>query len=513
MVRRMTRDLIQVEVEFPECLSKPSLVKVVADLMKNLLHQRNQIPLQFDSINKDVKACEKAEEKENLPDGAEPSPGEAPSREAVRSSRQAARAAKNRAAYMKSGARLVREVEQVVDIIKTEVEKGDLTSISFMFGATPLSPREVFTIMIPQTTGCLQTNSRLGVHLFRAMVTHDQLHNLTTTRLPVSNMFTIFCRKTVPITCSLQMLPSYSLPPTTRCPRVNFTLSTPDKMYEDDFTGPTLATRRLRFCSGASSQNPSIPEASPNADVEHDVGTPDLQDGDCFSSPHKSDEMKNRSEMILRTSRKVAEMELCTPLVTRFSAPAWEMVTPSVDLKTKFREGLELCTPAGTEKTRLSDHMEMCTPAVNMRARVSDSMDLCTPAVNLRTKVSDSMELCTPAVNLRTKVSDPMELCTPAVILRTRVSDQMDLCTPAVSFRTRVELCTPGVVNSDIMQLCTPALGKFELDGDLDNVADNDLGKQELKDSGISSPVSSRGVSDEEFFWFVTPTPVRGFKH
>ena len=70
---------------------------------------------------------------------------------------------------MKSGARLVREVEQMVDIIKTEVEKGDLTSISFRFGATHLSPREVSTIMIPQTTGCLQTNSRLGVDLFSGL--------------------------------------------------------------------------------------------------------------------------------------------------------------------------------------------------------------------------------------------------------------------------------------------------------------------------------------------------------
>ena len=70
---------------------------------------------------------------------------------------------------MKSGARLVREVEQVVDIIKAEVEKGPLTSISFMFGATHLYPREVSTIMIPQTTGCLQTNSGLCVHLFSGL--------------------------------------------------------------------------------------------------------------------------------------------------------------------------------------------------------------------------------------------------------------------------------------------------------------------------------------------------------
>jgi len=86
------------------------------------------------------------------------------------------------------------------------------------------------------------------------------------------------------------------------------------------------------------------------------------------------------------------------------------------------------------------------------------------------------------------------------VNLRTRVSDPM-------------ELCTPGVGNCEIMQLCTPALGEMELKSDLDNVTDNDLCKPELKDSGISSPVSSRGISDEELYWFVTPTPVRGFKH
>ena len=160
----------------------------------------------------------------------------------------------------------------------------------------------------------------------------------------------------------------------------------------------------------------------------HGVGTTDLQDGDCFTSPHKTDEMKNRSEMILRTFRKVAEMELCTPLVTRFSAPVREMVTPSVDLKSKFREGLELCTPAGTEKTRLSDHIELCTPALNMRTRVSDSMELCSPAVNLRTRFSDQMELCTPAVSMRTRVSDTMELCTPWVVNR----DIMQFCTPAL---------------------------------------------------------------------------------
>eukprot|EP00092_Neocalanus_flemingeri_P032813 GFUD01035688.1.p1 GENE.GFUD01035688.1~~GFUD01035688.1.p1 ORF type:complete len:323 (+),score=111.04 GFUD01035688.1:52-969(+) len=259
MVRRPPREPIEVEVQFPENLGKPSLVKVVTDLMKNLLHQRNQIPLQYDAILKDVLACQEMKAEEDLKENVDPVedniasvPTKAPSRESVRLDRQAARAAKSRVAYMKSAARLVKEVEQLVEMVKQEVENDDLVSVSLLFGATPLSPREVYTICVPPTTDHIQPLSRLGVHIFRAMVTHDQLHTLTSTRLPVSNMFTIFCRKSSPQTSSLQLLPSYSLPPCTRCPRVTFNLNTPNQLEdsEGNLLDPVSTTRRLRFHSG-----------------------------------------------------------------------------------------------------------------------------------------------------------------------------------------------------------------------------------------------------------------------
>merc|ERR1712013_455937 len=115
-------------------------------------HQRNQIPLQYDFITKDIKAVEEVtDRKENEEPLRENIAVQ--SRAAARTNRQTARAAKTRAAYLKNSARLVREVEEMMNIIREEVENSDLVSISLLFGATPVSPREVFTIKIPQTTG------------------------------------------------------------------------------------------------------------------------------------------------------------------------------------------------------------------------------------------------------------------------------------------------------------------------------------------------------------------------
>eukprot|EP00092_Neocalanus_flemingeri_P060868 GFUD01073083.1.p1 GENE.GFUD01073083.1~~GFUD01073083.1.p1 ORF type:complete len:525 (+),score=153.31 GFUD01073083.1:49-1623(+) len=523
MVRRAPREPIEVEVQFPENLGKPSLVKVVTDLMKNLLHQRNQIPLQYDAILKDVLACQEMKAEEDLKENVDPVedniasvPTKAPSRESVRLDRQAARAAKSRVAYMKYAARLVKEVEQLVEMVKQEVENDDLVSVSLLFGATPLSPREVYTICVPPTTDHLQPLSRLGVHIFRAMVTHDQLHTLTSTRLPVSNMFTIFCRKSSPQTSSLQLLPSYSLPPCTRCPRVTFNLNTPNQLEdsEGNLLDPVSTTRRLRFHSG---HHPSHTDTGPE---HHQAGldrvTPHLEQ-DPLASPAKNQEevdraeykdqeevdrseykdqdVVDRSESVLRTSRKVQHMELCTPLVGRWSGPprTGEIVTPHVTM--------DLCTPQVGR---------WCTPAVGARTgrtQAREDMDMCTPAVNLRTKFSEGiMELCTPAVSTRTRDSETMDLCTPAPA-------GTGLCTPAVT-----GLCTGARTREgDFMEFCTPALGKLVLNSDVDGAFDDvtdDMtdDKHEMKDSGISSPVTSKRDLQKVLFWFVTPVPVRGFK-
>jgi len=455
-VRKKTREIIQVEIELPVVLSKLSLTKLVVDLMKNLLHQRNQIPLQYDCIDKDIKAVA---DMENVnPDGdvvTDKADNQPHSRAAARNSRQAARAAKSRAQFLKSSAKLVREVEQMEDIIRTEIETEELVSISFLFGATPLSPREVYTIPIPDTAQHKSTYSRVGVHLFRAMVTHDKLHNLTSSRLPVSNMFVLFCKSNSPPISTLQLLPCYSLPPIARCPRVNFIITSLESI---ESKAPDIATRRLRFTSGTSRLTPCIPESSPDS----------YPSPKCVS-PGKSLEIE------VKTCKKPQQMELCTPLVSR-----QEFSTPQV-----FR----------ARCSNIPVSMELCTPAHSLSTdrsiQATVGMELCTPATR-------SENLCTPALNLRTRFREDLELCT---------HDDMQLCTPAV--RTRV---------SDAMELCTPAMSRLELRNECEDVAIKDTGedvdcKPDEKDSGFSSPDCSIETGDSpDLFWFVTPAPIRGFK-
>jgi len=480
MVRKVPRELIEVNVEYPEGLSKLSVGKILTDLVKNLLHQRNQIPLQYDAIAKDVLGGIKENQDPQEVIGAS-------SRESVKISKQAARAAKNRTIYLKNGSKLVEEVEQLIGLILRELEKNDLVSVSFLFGATPLSPREVYTVFIPDTVGHLKTNSRLGVHMFRAMVTHNMLHSLTSTKIPVSNMFTLFCRRSICDTPSLHMLSNYSLPPITRCPRVNFTLNTP-LIEEPAFLEPVIASRRLRFHSGATGLD--IAQGTPAKPINEEI-----------------------TESVGRTSRKVEQMELCTPQVVRYTGPRRTQITPQIC--TPYLT-TELCTPAlrSIDNNTVQGEMDLCTPAVDLRTKFKEGMSLCTPAVGMKTRVSDSMELCTPAVSLgRTLNSDSMELCTPAVNMRSNNCDYMDLCTPAAGMKTE---------DGDAMYVGTPTAKTRTRESDFLDVERelqvepgkdlvSDL-KPEMKDSGISSPDSSRRDCQEELFWFVTQVPVRGFK-
>jgi len=452
MVRKVPQD-IQVEVEFPEVLSRTSLVKVLTDLVKNLLHQRNQIPMQYDIIKKDIKtAGDIVNEKENARPARENLGVQ--SRESARVSRQTARAAKTRALFLKNSTRLVKEVEEVMNMIKEEVENNDLVSLSLLFGATPISPREVFTIRIPQTTGRL-SNSRVGVYLFRAMLNNDKLHSLTSSRLPISNTYLLFCKTSAPLTSSLRLLPSYSLPPITRCPRVTFNIHSVDTVEE--MVVPVEATRRLRFTSGTSILTPAVQECSPDLLYsEHDSTSPlDIRSD-------QSDKCKN-VETILTTSRKLERMELCTPLVRRVPNHPQVFCTPAPTLTSM--SSMQLCTPAfGSNKDRST-----------IRPRTA-SMDICTPAATSRLRGNSAL--------LDTPVSDSMELCTPAI--RTRTSDEMELCTPSVS-------------NMELNSFVTAV-----------NPCDSNL---EEKDSGISSPDCSMEERDnQELYWFATPTPIRGFK-
>ena len=102
MTKKLPKDEVEVRVEFPKTIDKTIFLKLIIDLAKNLLLLKNQIPLQYDAIAKEVDSAEKQndiDEEEELFEGI-------PSREYVRNRQIKARARRSKLQLVKNGRKL-----------------------------------------------------------------------------------------------------------------------------------------------------------------------------------------------------------------------------------------------------------------------------------------------------------------------------------------------------------------------------------------------------------------------
>ena len=231
--KNLPKEEVDVRVDFPVSIDDKTFLKLVIDLAKNLLLQKNQIPLQYEAIAKEVELEAKlvgALDSEKDSDENE----EIPTKDRVREKLKRTRARKSKLQLVKNGEKLIEDFAQLESDLGNELDHGDVDSISFLFGATVHSAREVYTVNVPNNLnwepGAGQPQSRLGLHLYRAMMSHDSLHDITSSRLPISNMFLMISRTSLSFSSSLIHLPDYSLPSPARGSLVVFQFSCPDQV-------------------------------------------------------------------------------------------------------------------------------------------------------------------------------------------------------------------------------------------------------------------------------------------
>jgi len=469
--KKILNKIIDIEVELSQNLTEPAFVKLVGDLLKHILLQRNQIPLQYDIIQKEVASSRTESVEESDDSGYHDSSN---SREAVRNRRKAARHEKARRQLVERGARLLEEVEMLLSLLQTELGSGAVSSISFLLGATPHSAREVWTVEVPAGllveqdpawTGKVAAGP--GLALLRALLQHEEVARLAASRLPVSNTFTAICRRSPPVSLPGALVPlpaQFCLPAAGRAARVRVRPVPPPPH-------PATATRRLRFSSGPAGQQPRSPEVDGRQDAEH--------------SPSK----QRRSDPLSPDSRDCkGSRDLCTPAPpprrnTALSTPA--LVTRS--------SVMELCTPV----PRPHSSLVPWTPALASASSTNSNMVLCTPAPSLPPN--------TPAPRLYSK----MLLSTPAP-----APVNMLLCTPApppASFADNMVLCTPAPSDPTSMELCTPAPPcSYRQPGP---ALDLSPGLAMLSVVEESDSTSNGESSSEYCHWNVTQDPIRGFKY
>ena len=162
--------------------------------------------------------------------------------------------------------------------------------------------------------GEVSAQARPGLQLYKAMLAHQELEEVTSKRLPVSKMFTLISRRSLPPTSTCLHLPDYSLPTSRHCGRVNFTLRV---------AGGGSSVRRLEL-----DQTPAL-------------------------------------------SRLPVSMDLCTPLAAPLTPRTPAPASP-------LPESMELCTPTpsrGKRQEVLSlSGLSLLSP--EKRSRMEDEEDL-----------------------------------------------------------------------------------------------------------------------------------------
>ena len=139
---------IMVKVDFPFPIDKPTFTKLILDLAKNLLLQKNQIPLQYEAIAKEVEldATQTAGESD---DDENQEGDEYPSKQTVKEKLRKSRARKSKVQLVKHGRKLIGDLKNLENVIDSQLEHDDVNSINFVFGATAHTGREIYTVEVP----------------------------------------------------------------------------------------------------------------------------------------------------------------------------------------------------------------------------------------------------------------------------------------------------------------------------------------------------------------------------
>jgi len=378
MARQKYKEPIFVEVNFTEPLHRKSVAKVTIELLKNLLHQRHQIPVQYDAIHRDVKNASIEDSDDNF-NQIEPED----SVQDIKKKRQAARKELLRQRYLKRAAVFVETCEETFAAISDELNKSEerIENVSFVFGATPFSPRETYTLLLPNSLSKQSSVpcQRPGLQLFRSMVTDVNLFNLLTSSCQITKVFTIIQRRDATSSPGLEtwFTPEPDFELTTRGRLVQFQLQHPEPIEQVTFRRPLETVQRLRFESGpvaGSTQMNGSSRVDSMKPLDH-LQTPSTCRSQLFNTPARLRVLSGGASSDRYTP---VPMELCTP------GPAKTANVPET-----FPHCMDLCTPAQKQQ-RLSkireNGMNSCTPALKPQRLVCetsptsiDEMEPCTP--------------------------------------------------------------------------------------------------------------------------------------
>ena len=187
MNRKKKEDPLFIDIKFEETLSKEQSLLVTLELMKNLIYQRRQIPLTFDTLKYELstnsrETNENGDTNDENVEQNESGGVKMSLRERMKTKQDKARKRKNKEKFVKQASKFLKLFEGLEKIVKNVfLNDHKVKEVALVFGVTVRSPKEVYLIQLPKVHDSKDKmrnentfHQRRMIRLFRTLVSEFQ---------------------------------------------------------------------------------------------------------------------------------------------------------------------------------------------------------------------------------------------------------------------------------------------------------------------------------------------------
>jgi len=199
-MKKLENKPIFVDVKFEESLSKEHCLFIMLELVKNLIYQRRQIPLTFETLKREIQKYYNSFANENMENTVVSGNGDCMEidmkpRDKLRLKKNRIRKQKLKEKFVKKTEKFINEFEKVERSIKTVFSSNVcVKEIALIFGMSPGAPKEVYLIQMPKSCNMSgihfkELHQRRMLQLFRTVMGHDELFQRISVDLGLNNAF------------------------------------------------------------------------------------------------------------------------------------------------------------------------------------------------------------------------------------------------------------------------------------------------------------------------------------
>lgn len=211
--KRRLKENIKIDVKLERSLTKYSCLNIVEDILKYILYQRQQIPVQYEVLVREVENAQHEDSShQHESDKQVYSRKEESTKQKLRRKRER---------WLTKVTKFIENFKSVMQRLRTEFEGGDVVAVNLILGTSVMSSREVYSIVFPHDYSLVPAESvgsnrrHRFVEFFRALVTNEDLVKLVSRPMSIQKVWVMVQKSHLPSQTS-DLVPRFGYSPSFR---------------------------------------------------------------------------------------------------------------------------------------------------------------------------------------------------------------------------------------------------------------------------------------------------------